>query len=95
MTARRILDVHSRKESRECVEGWICFRSTVSVVGVGAVGNTFESNRGLEEEGSGGTCGEVVVLVRIEFKVADKVTAGLVLELDDDVVGELVLCRWW
>jgi hypothetical protein len=54
---------------------------------VGAVGNTFKSNRGLKEEG---TCGEVVV-VSVEFRVADKAIAGLILELDDDVVGELVL----
>jgi len=45
--------------------------------------------RGRKEEGM---CGEVV---RIEFRVAGKVTAGLVLELDDNVVGELVLCGWW
>ena len=55
-------------------------------------GNTFESKRGHEEEGM---CGEVVVVVRIKFRAADKVTAGLVLELDDDVVGGLVLCGWW
>jgi len=46
---------------------------------------------GLEEEGM---CGEVVV-VRIEFRVADEVTTGLILELDDDVVRKLVLCGWW
>lgn len=46
---------------------------------------------GLKREDEG-ICGEVV---RIEFRVADEVTAGLVLELDDDVVGELVLCGWW
>jgi len=40
---------------------------------------------GIKKEG---ICGEVV---RIEFGVADEVTAVLVLELDDDV-GELVLC---
>ena len=57
---------------------------------MGAVGNT-ESNRGLEDEGM---CGEVVV-VRIELRVADEVTAGVILELDDDIVGELVLCGWW
>ena len=57
---------------------------------MGAVGNT-ESNGGLEDEGM---CGEVVV-VRIELRVADEVTAGVILELDDDIVGELVLCGWW
>ena len=57
---------------------------------MGAVGNT-ESNRGLEDEGM---CGEVVV-VRIELRVADEVTAGVILEFDDDIVGELLLCGWW
>jgi len=51
---------------------------------VGAVENTFESNRGLEEEGM---CGKVVV-VRIDSKVEDEITAGLILELG----RELVLC---
>jgi len=37
-------------------------------------------------------CGEVVVVVRIEFRVADVVTAGLILEVDDDIVRELELC---
>ena len=60
------------------------------IVGVEAAGN-IESNRGLEEEGM---CGDVVV-VRIELRVADEVTAGVILELDDYVVGELVLCGWW
>ena len=55
---------------------------------MGAVGNTFESNRGLEEEGM---CREVAV-VRIEFGIADEGTAGLILELDDDIVGRLILC---
>ena len=56
-----------------------------------AFGNIFELGRWLKEEG---TCGEVAV-VRIEFKVADDGTAGLILELEDDVVGELILCEWW
>jgi len=43
---------------------------------VGAVGNT-ESNCGLE----GGMCSDAVV-VRIELRVADEVTAGMILELD-------------
>ena len=58
---------------------------------MGAVGNTFESNRGLEVEGM---CGGVVA-VRIEFRVADEGTAALILELDDDAVGELMLREWW
>jgi hypothetical protein len=59
---------------------------------VGAVGNT-ESNRELEEEGMWGE----VVVVSVELSVADEVTAGVILELDDDavVVGELVLCGRW
>ena len=44
---------------------------------------------GIKKEGM---CGEVVIVVRIEFRVADEVTAVLVLELDDNVVGGLVLC---
>jgi hypothetical protein len=40
-----------------------------------------------------GICREVVV-VRVEFRVADEVTIGLILELDDDV-GELVRCGLW
>jgi len=47
-----------------------------SIVGVGAVGNT-KSNCGLEE----GMCSDAVV-VRIELRVADEVTAGVILELD-------------
>jgi len=43
---------------------------------VGAVENT-ESNCGLEE----GMCSDAVV-VRIELRVADEVTAGVILELD-------------
>ena len=39
-------------------------------------------------------CGEVVV-VRIEFWVAGEGTAGLNLELNVNVVGELALCGWW
>ena len=46
------------------------------IVGVGAVGNT-ESNCGLEE----GMCSDAVV-VRIELRIADEVTAGVILELD-------------
>ena len=67
-------------ERRLRVEGRIYFHS---IVGVGAVENAFELNRGLKEE-----CmwGEVVVMVRIKFSVADEVTAVLVLELDD-IVG--------
>jgi len=57
---------------------------------VEAAGNT-ESNRGLKEEG---LCGDVAV-VRIESRVADEVTAGVILKHDDDIVGELVLCGWW
>ena len=55
------------------------------------MGNTFKSNRGLEEEGM---CGEVV-LVRVEFTIADELIAGLILELDVDVVENQVLCGWW
>lgn len=55
------------------------------------MGNKAESNRGLEEEGM---CGEVVV-VSMELSVADEVTAGVILELDDDMVGELGLCGWY
>ena len=43
---------------------------------MGAVENT-ESNCGLEE----GMCSDAVV-VRIELRVADEVTAGVILELD-------------
>ena len=46
----------------------------------------------LEEEG---ICGKVV-LVRVEFMVADKLTTGLILELDNDVqVRNQVLSGWW
>jgi len=47
-----------------------------SIVRVSAVGNT-ESNCGLED----GMCTDAVV-VRIELRVADEVTAGVILELD-------------
>ena len=53
--------------------------------------NTFESNHGLKEEG---LCGKVV-LVRVEFTVADELIAGLILKLDDGVAGNQVLCGWW
>ena len=46
------------------------------IVGVGAVGNT-KSNCGLEE----GMCSDAVV-VTIELRVADEVTAGVIIELD-------------
>ena len=87
MAARRVLDVHSRKETGE---EWICFRFA-GIVKVGAVGNTFESNHRLEEEG---ICGKVA-LVGVKFTVADQLTASLILELDDNVVGNQALCRWW
>jgi hypothetical protein len=47
-----------------------------AIVGVGAIGNA-ESNCGFEE----GMCCDAVV-VRIELRVADEVTAGVILELD-------------
>ena len=55
------------------------------------MGNTFGSTRWLEEKG---ICGKVV-LVRGEFTVADELTASLIFELDDDAVGNQVLCGWW
>ena len=36
-----------------------------------------------------------MVLVRVEFMVGDELIAGLILERDDDVVGDQVLCGWW
>jgi len=67
----------------------LCF-CFAGIIKVEAAGNT-ESNRGLEEEGM---CGDVAA-VRIELRVAGEVTAGVILELDGNVVGELVLCGWW
>jgi hypothetical protein len=75
---------------RDYREEWICF-CFASTVRVGAVGNTFESNRRLEEEG---ICRKVV-LVRIEFMVADELTASQILEPDNNVIGNQALCRWW
>ena len=57
---------------------------------MGAVGNTFESNHVLEEKGM---CREAVEVVRIEFRVAEEVTAVLVLKLDDNVVGGVGIMR--
>jgi len=40
-------------------------------------------------------CAREVVVPRIKFIVADEGIADLILELDDDVIGEMVLCEWW